>query len=211
MTTKLGQYNKALGYLGTQKLSPTAGLTENVKARYELDGAWGDSLKYMLEQGLWKFALKTVQLTPDPDVDVQFGPQYSYSQPDDYVRLNGIGVDGEFINEIRYYREEDGKWLTSVNPIFISYVSNADDKGLNFGVWPSNFCEAHATYLAQQTAVPITRDDKVLERVTEQHQMWMSTAKRLNAVDKAVREKPVGSWVQSRFGNRTGMGSWSDR
>ncbi len=90
MTTQIKLYNKALGFIGGQRLHSTTGLTETTATRYELDAVYDDAKQYMLEQAAWKFALKTVLIEYDTGITVGFGLQYGYPIPSDFVRLAGI-------------------------------------------------------------------------------------------------------------------------
>lgn len=202
MTTQIKQYNKALGYIGTERLDPLLGLTEDRPARYELDAVWADSLQYMLQQGGWIFALQSAELLPDGDISPTFGPKRVYTKPADFVRLAGIAIDGYFINELRDYQVDAVNWYSDVNIIYIKYVSNSTSKGLDLNNWPVHFCEAHAQYLAYLSGLPITRDKSDRNSLYAGHLRSLAVSKRLDALDESVKRKPQGILTASRYASR---------
>jgi hypothetical protein len=195
MTTKLKLYNLALGtYVGTQRL---ANLTENVASRHALDAVYDSSVQYMLEQGIWKFALRVAELIKDVTAPT-LHREHSYAIPDDFVRLARISSDDRLDAELLDYREANGKWYSNVDPIFIEYVSNDDDYGLDLDLWPANFEQAVASWMAYQSVLDISKDRSDRADLLTLHQRTLANARRLDAVDEAVKRKPTGSWVRSR-------------
>src|SRR5690242_8504620 len=93
MVDQLSLYNRALRHLKVRRL---ANLTENTLARNELDAVYAEVLQAMLEKAGWKFAIRTSQLTADPNIDPAFGLSYVYALPDDFVRWAAICVDDMF-------------------------------------------------------------------------------------------------------------------
>lgn len=198
MTSRLALYNLALGtYVGTQRLDPTTGLTENVSSRYALDSVYDDTLLYMLELGLWKFATKTAQLTKDA-VAPTLQREYSFTIPDDFVRLVNIASDESMNSELLDYREQAGKWYTDVNPIYVSYVSKDEDYGLDLEKWPASYTDAVASRLAYNSVLPINKDRGDRADLLKLHKETLAVARRLDAVDEAVKGKPPGRWPRSR-------------
>lgn len=58
MATKLGLYNAALGECGEPELTS---LSEDRKPRHLLDSVYDDVVKYCLEQGQWKHAIRAIE------------------------------------------------------------------------------------------------------------------------------------------------------
>jgi hypothetical protein len=83
MTTKLFIYNEALGHLGERQL---ASLNEPREPKRVLDSYWSDVVAYCLSQGLWKFAKRSVRIDNDAAVTPQFGFNYCFAIPSDWVR-----------------------------------------------------------------------------------------------------------------------------
>lgn len=199
MATKLQIYNRALSFIGTQRLHPTTGLTEDVASRYELDDKYDQALSYMLEQGLWKFAIRTSEMAQDPDLIPSFGPKYAFSIPSDFVRLANISTDEYFApGSEPDYVEENGYWYSDNDKIYIKYVSNGSAYGLDLGQFPENYTQALCLWLAYNTVLPISKDRGDRNTIFQQYEAALSTARRLNAVDMPVKGKPPGRWVRSR-------------
>lgn len=197
MTTKLKLYNRALSHLSTVRL---ANLTEDRKERYELDAVYDECLQEMLELGLWKFAMRASLMTADPGIEPTFGPAYAYAIPTDFVRLAGITSDPEFKVEVSDYTEENGVWYTSINEMYVRYVSNDVSYGLNLSLYPENYCSAFGTHMALRAALPITRDKATRNDLVLLNDRLLAKAKRLDAVDESVKRKPVGRLVSTRAG-----------
>ena len=87
---QLGLYNQALYLLGERSL---ASLTENREPRRILDVVWRGAVKFCLEQGQWKFALRTSKLTYSTDVIPTFGYSRAFERPTDCVRLSKMCSD----------------------------------------------------------------------------------------------------------------------
>lgn len=203
MVSKLEIYNGALKYVGTERLNITTGLTENVAARFELDREYDGAIKYMLEQAGWKFALRTVEITADPDIEPDFGPVNVFAKPDDYVRLAGISTGGDFEigTEPEYY--EEGPYFYSSNAtLYLKYVSSGDDYGLNLGSYPQHYCEALFAWLAYNIVLPVSKDRNDRNDILAQHKHHLNTSKRLHAISDPVKVKAPGNWVRSRLGFR---------
>src|ERR1700722_15282983 len=77
-------YNEALGHLGERRL---ASLSENREPRRVLDNYWSDTGAYCLSQGLWGFAKRTGQVDNDASLTPQFGFNYMFAIPADFVRV----------------------------------------------------------------------------------------------------------------------------
>jgi hypothetical protein len=186
MATKIELYNQALGHIVTERLHPTNGLTEDRKERHELDAVYDKSRAWMLEQGLWKFALRSSQLDYDPNVDTSFGLEYAFAQPTDFVRLANIASDPYFRSEVEDYVEENGVWYSDLQTLYIRYVSSHADYGGDIGLFPENYCVALTADMALRSSLQITKD-----RVSRNDLM-------LDALDERVKRKPPGRWPMVR-------------
>lgn len=202
MVTKLELYNKALGHLGPTRL---ANVSENRPAVAELNAVYNGTLQAMLERGLWFFALRTVRLEPDTNVEPNFGRPYAYSIPTDFVRLRLICVDERQEVEDRSYRREGSYWFSDASILYITYVSNHTDWGLNLGAFTELYAEAIGAELAWRSGLPITKDRGTKNDLLIIKKRLLNEAKRLEAVDERVKAKPPSSWVQSRLGGSRGQ------
>lgn len=204
-TTKLSQYNRALGHLGASRLHPSSGLNENRDDRRELDARWATTCDEMLELGIWRFALRSFEATPDASIDPAFGLQYAYPMPSDFKGLHKIAIDERFTTEDRSYEREGSTIYSEHSKLYMSIVSNDSARGLDLGKWPELFSEAHGLLLANKVCVAITKDQNLETKLlTKFERVFLPRAKRKDAVDERVKEKPGGSWVRARFASGSG-------
>lgn len=199
MVTKIGIYNASLGFIGTERLHDSTGLTENVKARYELDREYDGALAYMLGLAGWKFAIRSSELTADSGIEPGFGLEHAFAIPTDFVRLAAISTNGDFSpGSEPEWMEENGRWYSSSETIYVRYVSNGVTYGLNLGLYPQYYVEALAAWLAYKTVLPISRDRGDRNDILAQHTRNLAIAKKLHALDDPVKFKPPGSWTTAR-------------
>lgn len=203
-TTQIELYNLALGHLGAVRLHPTTGLTENRPDRRELDAVWASSKKLMLERAVWKFAIRTSMFTADPDISPDFGLAYAYGLPDDFVRLYLIATDERQEDEDRSYRREGNTIYSDNSTLYVSYVSSGDAYGYDLGKFTALYTRAFGYTLAEEACIPITKDKQLKRALTSDRKDAVSEAKRLEAVDERVKEKPMGSWLRARWGGSRG-------
>lgn len=200
MATRLGQYNGALQLLGQPRLSS---VDEEGKVRRELDGAWDESIDYMLEQGFWNFAIRTSELTQDDDVEPLFGYSFAFAEPDDYVQLISLSSDERFSEELKDYEVGNQHWHCDFETIYLRYVSDDDAYGYDLGRWPQTFALAHQAYLAFKSGLPISGDKQNRNDIFSLHEKWLKRARIKDAIAQQVARKPMGEWTSSRFINRS--------
>lgn len=195
MASRLDIYRGALRLLGPSNL---ASLTEDRPEKLALDGAWQNAVDFMLEQGLWNFGMRAVELQPDADVEPLFGFDYAYSKPEDWVRTASICSDVAYREGIREYEDETDHWHTSWSVIYVRYVSNDVEYGWNVGAWRQHFAKALEAYLAFECGLPISSDRGNRNDLFTLYKSRLQDAKTKDAVDERVREKPPGMWTRSR-------------
>lgn len=211
MTTKLKLYNRALSHLGTVRLNS---LTENRKERTELDAVYDETLQECLEEGLWKFAARTVMMEADTGVDPEFGPSYAFARPSDYVRAMAFSTDENLKAELPDWIDENQVWYADVNIIYLRYVSNGTTYGLDLGKYPEYYANFVGARMALRSSLPITRDKFTRNDLLTIDNRALAKAKKLGAVNEPVKVKPVGRLVQARLGRptlttRNGKLTWS--
>lgn len=200
MATKLTVYNRALLALKSRRLSS---LTENRAERRDLDAVWDEVLTWMLEQGLWNFATAPEEWTPSATAESQFGYQYVYEKPDDYVRLVSISANERFNPTLSDFAEEGDYFLSDVSPMWVRFVSSDTTKGRDPGKWKPAFAEAMALELAWRAGPHIcslSGQDK--DDLRKDKKAALSKAKASDAVNQPMSILPVGRLVQSRNGRR---------
>jgi hypothetical protein len=197
MADKLSVFNDALLMLGSQ---PLQALTDNTPPRKALDAAWVDAPYYVLEEGLWNFALRTVELSADPDVTPRLGYQYAFSQPEDYVNTAGISAFPSIDPTLENYAHEAGYWHADVDPIYVRYVSKDAQYGLDLGAWPLNYSKAVAAYLAFEVALVVNNGRTDRTEAFQLYQDRLKKAKAKDAMKQAAKRLPEGRWTRSRTG-----------
>lgn len=198
MTTRLAVYNIAVRYLGGTRLHATNGLTEDRPDRYELDAVYDQSLALMLEEGWWKYAIRTVLITADAGITPAFGHAYAFPHPDDYVALCKISTDPYMQVEVAEFENDNKIIRCAYDELYLSYISNDTDFGANLGIMPAKFVEAWGCRMAMMTGLPVTgkRDDD--ESLEFKYARRLRDALVKDAVDQRVKGKPPGRWSQAR-------------
>lgn len=200
MTDRLSVYRAAQRHIGTGRI---ASLTEDNEARLAFDDVWAESGDRMLAEGMWNFAIRAVELSYDTDFEPLFGYQYSFSQPDDYVRIVNMSTSGDYLGDHEDYEDERGYWFSDINPLYIRYVSDSPLYGWNVGAWTQPFADALAALMAFKCALPIANDRSNRNDLFQIHQKLLARAKTIDAVEEGVKTKPPGRLVQARFRQST--------
>lgn len=195
MTTKIQVYNQALSRLGPVRL---ASLVENRPERIVFDQHYDEVVQEVLESGLWFFALRTQEWTPDIDATDSINGQFVYNIPADYVRLRKISPDQAQVSEDLSYRREGETILSDHSLLYVTFVSNDASYGLNLAAWPQLFANTVADYLALRSNLPITKDRGTTNDLEQKAARSLAKARRVDAVDERIKLKQPGTWIQSR-------------
>lgn len=197
MTDKLGIYNGCLFELGERKL---ASLTEDREPRRVLDQLYDRVVAKALEEGQWNFAERTVSLTPDPSVTTQFGYTNAFSKPIDLVRISGIS-SSEFIDSepLNYFQDDGLYWYANCDPLYVKYVSNDTNYGLNLGLWPQTFARFVELDLADRACIRITQNENKKAGLTKLLKQAKRDAMNKDAARGPSLQPPAGNWVKARW------------
>jgi len=216
--SRLQIYNDALLLLGQR---PIANLTVNEEGRRLLDQVWDGAgqgtggVDACLEQGQWKFATRASKFEYDTDITPEFGHQFAFAKPTDWMETVSVCTDEYFLAPLLNYSDENQFWLASVHPLYIKYISNDADYGKNLSLWPVSFREFVVAYFASRVvhkvapgmaAYIIGDPTKPEQRGILQSRLL--TAKNRDAWAGATKLMAPGSWVKSR--QRYGNGNWRD-
>lgn len=196
MTDQLSLYNGALIKLGQPRL---AALTDEGKARRALDAEYAKTVKACLEAAFWNFAMRFVQLETSPSVGSNFGYQYVFDKPDDWLRTAGMTTDGFGRVPLLDYDDRTSFIFASQSIIYMRYVSNDEDYGLDLGLWPQNFVDYVETCLAFATCEEVTGSSDRKDKLDKARDKAKYKASNTDAMNEAVtRYPPPGRLVQSR-------------
>lgn len=189
---KLSLYNDALRQLGSRRL---ASLSEEQEGRFVLDDLWLDQVRYCLEQGLWRFAMRTQKI--EATIDVAFGPQFGFEQPGDLVRLFKISTSETLDPPLLGYLDEDGKWFADVDTLFVRYVSSAIDPSK----WPATFAEYVGLRLAKKACMALSSSESKLQSLDALEKRARIDARSKDAMREGAQFLPTGSWARARLGS----------
>jgi hypothetical protein len=205
--TKLTIYNGALVvHLGE---SPLETLTDDVPVRYLLDDVWDrGGVDTCLEQGYWNHAIRTVRLEYEPSITPEFGHQRAFEIPTDHIRTAALCSDEYFKEPFRDYQTSAGYWWCDLDQIYVRYVSNDNQYGGDFSLWPENFSRFAESWFAEQITNSATYADKKKD-VAEASMKLLKKAQATDAMEQPSVPMPRGSWSRARGGGRSDYGSRS--
>src|SRR5574341_228466 len=194
--SQLGLYNGALLLCGERALTS---LTEAVESRRLLDAAWDDdAVRYCLEQGLWNFATRAVQLDFTPSVSPEFGYRRAFDKPTDYVRVVALCSDEYFNVPLTQYVEEASYFFCDLDIIYLRYVSDDTSYGNDLSLWPPSFTQFVEAYLASKIVYKLTASERAHKRVEDTLRRRRIDAKSKDAMNDPTPFPAVGVWVRAR-------------
>lgn len=200
-TSKLEIYNAALVICGERIL---ASLTEDRKPRRLLDQVWdNDGVEACLERAQWKFAINTIKLDFDTSVTTDFGYRRAFAKPSDWVLTSAVCSDEFFTNPLIRYSDENDFWFAELDLIYVKYVSNATDFGLDLSLWPPTFNKFVSAYFANEIVMGLTQDVELAERVEKRLDKTMKLAKSNDSMAGPQQFPAPGRFVNSRYRGRT--------
>lgn len=163
-TSRLKLYNGALMYCGTRAI---ASLTVNEEPRRLLDEIWDDGgVRWCLEQGQWRFAMRTSTFTYDTNVTPDFGYRRAFAKPSDWVATSAVCSDEYFNTPLLQYADEAGYWFADIDDIYVKYVSDHADFGGDMSLWPASFTEFVKAYFASRIVHKLPGGTTLIERIT---------------------------------------------
>jgi hypothetical protein len=201
--TRLKIYNDALGHLGARAL---ASLTESRESRRLLDGYWNNGfVDYILEQGFWKWSIRTQEITYDPDMETGFGYRYVFPLPEDFIRIYSICSDEDFVNPITRYAIEAGYIYCDYDTIYFQYVSDDDDYGYNYENWSETFNLYASYHLAWLGCIRITQSESKKIELKKERDKALVDARSKDAMNNPAKFQPLGTWGSARLMGRFGF------
>lgn len=198
--TQLQLYNLALRSIGERSISS---LTEDRAPRRYLDDVWSfgaGAVHTCLEQGLWQFAMRAVQIDHDQSVSPSFGFTYAFSKPSDYVRLNQMSAGDRFSDPLTQYEEEGSYFYAYVDPIYVRYVSDGASYGGNLSLWPQSFSLWVGHWLGWSIA-PLVKNDIDMDKLEKRTHALLVDARSKDAMEQSAKFPPLGTWNRARYGN----------
>ncbi len=206
MASKLGLYNTALLHLDQE---PLAALTDEGKGRRALDAVYDDIVEWCLEQGFWNFAMRLVKMEASPSLDTDFGYRFVFEKPDDWVRTAALSTDEYRSHPLLQYEDRTDFWLADVDPLYLWYVSNDTDYGLDLGRWPQTFTTFVEYALANKICGSVTGSQSRREDLYKLMIRSKRDAANKDAMNEPVTKfPPTGRLVASRGYGRNREGRY---
>lgn len=208
MADKLSIYRQVTISLGDRRIQS---LTEDRKPRRVLDDVYLPVVHECLENGLWNFALKRAEINESPDTETEFGYTFFFDKPTDWRRTAALSSDEYMDYPLIRYRDIPSGWLTDIDPIYVEYVSDDMDHGLNIGGWPALFERYVVLMLAQRTVESLTQNvQKKRVDIDEAVERALHSALGKDAMNEAAPKfLPPSRFVRSR--GSAGLGSREGR
>lgn len=201
MTSKLDIYRGACQFIGARKI---ATLTEDRLTRRELDGVFErGGIRKCLKTGQWNFAMRTVRLDYSPSIEPDFGLRRAFDKPTDWVRTCGVAEDEYFKSPLTEYMDETGYWFADLDVIYVRFVSDDTQYGLDYANWPSDFTSYVEAWFGLQIHDRVVNNANKKEQLKEEVRKLLVEAKSRDAMDEAAAFLPQGSWTRSRRGSRS--------
>jgi len=197
MASQLGIYNSALMKLGSPRILT---LTDNVPSRKTIDAIYTAAVEFCLEQAVWDWAVRSVQIDASTDVEPAFGYNNAFEQPDDMKKLVAISSESTLRNPLEDFLDEGGYWFADSDPIYLSYVSTSVLYGWNLGAWTEAFADMVAFRIAIVTCETITQSTAKLVDLKRDFKTARSNAIAINNFDDAPKRFPQGSFTRARQG-----------
>lgn len=107
--------------------------------RHQLSGRFVNGVLALLEEGHWRFAIKTSNLSATNDTPSS-GYGYAFDRPADWLRTFQLYEQGDSSQSGLDFREEGGQFHANYSPLTVRYVSRT--LGLDASLWSSSFEEA---------------------------------------------------------------------
>lgn len=205
VTGQLRLYNDALLLCGERFL---ASLAEEREPRRLLDQVWASNgVKNCLEQAQWYFAMRTIEIDYDPSIEPTFGYNRAFEKPSDWVLTSAVCSDEFFRTPLLQYTDEAGYWYSSLDTIYIKYVSLDINYGMNLATWPDTFREFVACHFATRIIGKLSNSDNKEAELLKMRKDLLKVAKSRSAMADATQYPAQGNWSKSRArgrGNRDG-------
>ena len=211
MATKQGLYRAAILILKQNAVGVT--VTDDDAFVNNLNLVYDDAIKYVLEEGLWNYETRTVSAEASADVEPAFGFSFAVEKPEDYAgRIVAIAANDRFYPPLTEYHEEGGLQgyiFVDCDPLYLRYISNATEYGLNLGSWPATFTRAVEYELAWRVAPHLTNMSAAEKDTFRKEKVQaLRDAKSKDALNQAPERPPPGRLVTSRRGRQFSRTWW---
>lgn len=210
MTDKLTIYNGALAKIGSRAL---ASLAEQRESRRALDWAWAKGIPQgALQKGLWEWASRSVVIGYSDTIEPAFGLRRAFEKPDDFVRTLSLCTDEMFTAPLMQFQYDKDYWYADVDEIYVRYVSDDDELGMDLSRWPLDFATLVETMMAAEVCERLTGGRLKKKDLEERVDALLIGAKNTAAAEgPGSKALPRGSWSRARLGGSAGLSDGGSR
>jgi hypothetical protein len=165
---------------------------------------YDEALRFVLTAGDWNHATRTVSIEASEDVSSGINDfAYAMEKPSDYAgRIVAISGNQRFDPPLDDYHEDGGLsgyiWC-DVDPLYLRYISDGVEYGLNLADWPPSFERYVEHELAWRIAPMLTSmgaNEK--EEFRKERKRALLDAQAKDARNQGAQRLPQGRLVQSR-------------
>lgn len=185
-TTAVGSiWREALRLMGYDEAAK-AGVDKEFEADRAypvLDAAWERVVRFCLTEHYWNFATTTTSIASSGAASLGF--TYGFNKPSNWLRTIHVASDTSFSTNIEY-RDEGGRLLANITPIYLRYVSSAAALDSAAASWPEAFTRVVAYRLAYECVEVITRDPNKRKPLLEEYALALNGAKLKDAADQSL-------------------------
>lgn len=199
--TKTTLYRDAIMLLKQDAVDVT--VTDDNAFVNNLDLVYDRALAFCLIKGDWNFATRTVSIEASDDLDSGFGYSNVIEKPDDYAgRIVAISGNELFDPQLDRYDEDgglQGNIFCDADPLYLRYISNGTDYGLNLSIWPATFERFVEYELAWRIAPQLTSWSAAeREEFRKERNRVLREAQANDARNQGAKPTPQGRLVQAR-------------
>lgn len=155
----------------------------------------------MLESYNWVFAQKALEWNYNSAIDPDFGYQYAFDIPSDYVRLSEISADEDFHYPLRRYTKEGDYFYSDLQTIYLKYISNDSSYGTDYSKFTKSFEHMTATYMAMELCPALNKSESKRDELKKMYREYELKAKNIDFMELPTRFPPQSSWARARRGS----------
>ena len=145
-----------------------------------------------------------MRLDSSPSVGPDFGYQYGFDKPTDWVRTVGMASDEDFNATLTQYEDEATHWFSDTDPLYVRYVSDDVEYGLDYSKWTDDFSAFTEAWFGLQVHDRLVNNAEKKELLKKDVKRLLLESKSSDAMDEPTRFVPAGSWSSARAGRPRG-------
>lgn len=155
----------------------------------------------------WKFAIKRIQLTPNPATTPLFGYAYAYDLPSDYIRLITVGND--YIGDLRTQYEIESNQLIAISGDVTFDGTTKDVRYMMDAVDVTKFSPGFVIYLRLKLAIRMSNKFNVSTQIKtglkEDFAEVATTARAVNGQESRIKRIQFSRTLTKRRGLPGGL------